>query len=78
MAKYESDKERLAKQTNQRAPKYEGEYMGDAAYRRAMHLILTTSDAIEVLSMENSQDASSNFNTKKDIQEQLEDLTNLK
>lgn len=34
-----------------------------------MHFVLTTSDAIEILSMENSQDASSNFNTKKDIQE---------
>ncbi len=48
--------------------------MDDPAYRRALHLILTTSDAVEVLSMENSQDASSNFNTKKDVQEQLEDL----
>lgn len=52
--------------------------MNDQAYRRAMHLILTTTDSVEMLSMENSQDASSNFNTKKDIQEQLEDLNNLK
>ena len=52
--------------------------MKDAGYRRALGVIMGTGDAHDVVSVENSQDASSNFNTKKDFQEQLDDLHNLK
>jgi hypothetical protein len=44
--------------------------MRDPGYRNALAIVINGSgDAHEVQSVENSQDASSNFNTKKDIQE---------
>lgn len=52
--------------------------MKDPGYRMAMSIVLGAGDNVEIVSIENSQDASSNFNTRKDYQEQLEDLNNLK
>ena len=52
--------------------------MQDPAYRAAMGIVIGgAGDQHDILSIENSQDASSNFNTKKDIQEQLDDFQNL-
>lgn len=41
--------------------------MKDPGYRRAFGVVMGTGDAHDVLSVENSQDASSTFNTKKDF-----------
>lgn len=45
--------------------------MKDPAYRAAMAIRVTgLGDEHEIVSIENSQDASSNYNTKKDVAEQ--------
>lgn len=76
LKQYLQDKEAMENPPKKEAKHYDNDFMNDRAYRAAM-AITFQGDQHSVVSFENSQDASSNFNTKKDIQEQLEDMMNL-
>jgi len=53
--------------------------MRDSGYRKAFGVVMQAGggDNHDIVSVENSQDASSNFNMKKDMQEQELDALNL-
>ncbi|TNV87478.1 hypothetical protein FGO68_gene6489 [Halteria grandinella] len=70
--------EALARDPKNKNKYPDNDFMNDAGYRAAMGIVFTgAGDQHDVISIENSQDASSNFNTKKDIQEQMDDFQNL-
>ena len=85
--KYQNDKERVIKQAEKRLkemslPEEERkkkEMMRDPGYRKAFGVIMQAGggDTHDIVSVENSQDASSNYNMKKDMQEQELDAFNL-